>query len=111
MVYPRVEEGQPRLISRAYDAACASAQLNPCGHPSPEGDLSTYRTILPWMAQETQYCSLRYILGTVYSEKTEASEISPVDYLLARFVYDWCDTVEAKMGRSTVKGKRREAYG
>lgn len=24
----------------------------------------TYRTILPWMAQETQYCSLRYILGT-----------------------------------------------
>ena len=37
----------------------------------------TYRTILPWMAQETQYCSLRYILGTVYSAKTEASEISP----------------------------------
>ena len=37
----------------------------------------TYRTILPWMAQETQYCSLRYILGTVYSWKTEASEISP----------------------------------
>lgn len=30
------------------------------------------------MAQETQYCSLRYILGTVYSWKTEASEISPV---------------------------------
>lgn len=29
------------------------------------------------MAQETQYCSLRYILGTVYSWKTEASEISP----------------------------------
>lgn len=37
----------------------------------------TYRTILPWMAQETQYCSLRYILGTVYSAKTEASEMSP----------------------------------
>lgn len=37
----------------------------------------TYRTILPWMAQETQYCSLRYILGTVYSGNTEASEISP----------------------------------
>ncbi|KAB8293227.1 hypothetical protein EYC80_007564 [Monilinia laxa] len=29
------------------------------------------------MAQETQYCNLRYILGTVYSEKTDASEISP----------------------------------
>lgn len=42
----------------------------PCGQ--------TYRTILPWIAQETQYCSLRYILGTVYSAKTEASEISPV---------------------------------
>jgi hypothetical protein len=38
----------------------------------------TYRTILPWMAQETQYCNLRYILGTVYSGNTEASEISPV---------------------------------
>ena len=40
----------------------------------------TYRTILPWIAQETQYCNLRYILGTVYSEKTEASEISPVTH-------------------------------
>ena len=29
------------------------------------------------MAQETQYWSLRYILGTAYSGKTEASEISP----------------------------------
>lgn len=29
------------------------------------------------MAQDTQYCSLRYILGTAYSGKTEASEISP----------------------------------
>lgn len=38
---------------------------------------TTYRTILPWIAQETQYCSFRYILGTVYSWKTEASEISP----------------------------------
>jgi hypothetical protein len=37
----------------------------------------TYRTIFPWMAQETQYCSLRYILGTVYSGNTDASEISP----------------------------------
>ena len=35
------------------------------------------RTILPWIAQETQYWSLRYILGTVYSGKTEASEMSP----------------------------------
>jgi len=31
------------------------------------------------MAQETQYCNLRYILGTVYSGNTEASEISPAD--------------------------------
>lgn len=44
----------------------------PCGQ--------TYRTILPWIAQETQYCSLRYILGTVYSENTEASEISPAGF-------------------------------
>ena len=29
------------------------------------------------MAQETQYCSFRYIFGTVYSLKTEASEMSP----------------------------------
>lgn len=29
------------------------------------------------MAQDTQYCNLRYILGTAYSGKTEASEISP----------------------------------
>jgi hypothetical protein len=36
-----------------------------------------YRTILPWMAQEMQYWSFRYILGTAYSAKTEASEISP----------------------------------
>lgn len=42
---------------------------------------TTYRTILPWMAQETQYCSFRYILGTVYSAKTEASEMSPVQLL------------------------------
>jgi hypothetical protein len=38
----------------------------------------TYRTILPWIAHETQYWSFKYILGTVYSGKTEASEISPV---------------------------------
>ena len=38
----------------------------------------TYRTILPWIAQETQYCNLRYILGTVYSGNTDASEISPM---------------------------------
>lgn len=37
----------------------------------------TYRTILPWMAQDTQYWSFRYILGTAYSGNTEASEISP----------------------------------
>jgi hypothetical protein len=40
--------------------------------------VKTYRTILPWIAQETQYWSLRYILGTEYSAKTEASEMSPV---------------------------------
>ena len=36
-----------------------------------------YRTILPWMAHETQYCSFRYIFGTAYSAKTDASEMSP----------------------------------
>ena len=40
-------------------------------------DRDAYRTIFPWMAQETQYWSFRYILGTLYSGKTEASEISP----------------------------------
>jgi hypothetical protein len=30
------------------------------------------------MAQDTQYWSFKYILGTAYSAKTEASEISPV---------------------------------
>ena len=29
------------------------------------------------MAHETQYCNLRYIFGTAYSGKTDASEISP----------------------------------
>jgi hypothetical protein len=45
------------------------------------------------MAQETQYCSLRYILGTVYSGNTEASEISPgIELaLLSR----GCDVVES----------------
>lgn len=44
------------------------------------GDVGcTNRTIFPWMAQETQYCSFKYILGTVYSWKTEASEISPAN--------------------------------
>jgi hypothetical protein len=38
----------------------------------------TYRTIFPWIAHETQYWSFKYILGTVYSGKTDASEISPV---------------------------------
>ena len=31
------------------------------------------------MAQETQYCNFKYILGTAYSGKTDASEISPYD--------------------------------
>lgn len=44
---------------------------------SSKREREAYRTILPWMAQDTQYCSLRYILGTAYSGKTEASEISP----------------------------------
>jgi hypothetical protein len=50
-------------------------ERDPC---SAELDYSgAYRTIFPWMAQDTQYWSFRYILGTVYSGKTEASEISP----------------------------------
>lgn len=35
------------------------------------------------MAQDTQYCNFRYILGTVYSANTEASEISPGRSVLA----------------------------
>lgn len=34
------------------------------------------------MAHETQYWSFKYILGTAYSAKTEASEISPVGVVL-----------------------------
>ena len=41
----------------------------------------TYRTILPWMAQDTQYWSFKYIFGTAYSAKTEASEISPIHHI------------------------------
>lgn len=43
-----------------------------------------YRTIFPWMAQETQYWSFRYIFGTLYSGKTEASEISPVSMRVSK---------------------------
>jgi hypothetical protein len=34
-----------------------------------EGECSecAYRTIFPWIAQDTQYCNFKYILGTVYS--------------------------------------------
>lgn len=39
------------------------------------------------MAQDTQYCSLRYILGTAYSGKTEASEISPRNNVIRSWVY------------------------
>lgn len=28
------------------------------------GLCASYRTIFPWMAQDTQYCSFRYIFGT-----------------------------------------------
>jgi hypothetical protein len=55
----------------------ASANARAAGRDR-AGRFKTYRTILPWMAQETQYWSLRYILGTEYSAKTEASEMSPV---------------------------------
>lgn len=41
-------------------------------------EINAYRTIFPWIAQETQYWSFRYILGTAYLVKTEASEISPI---------------------------------
>lgn len=54
------------LVMRQPDAAARRSRA-----------ASTYRTILPWIAHETQYWSLRYILGTVYSGKTDASEISP----------------------------------
>lgn len=57
------------VVERAHVGWCAQ-----------EGE--AYRTILPWMAHETQYWSFRYILGTAYSAKTEASEISPAGVVL-----------------------------
>ena len=51
--------------------------------------LQTYRTIFPWMAHETQYWSFKYILGTVYSGKTEASEISPIQ-IVSSCPLHWC---------------------
>ena len=45
------------------------------------------------MAQETQYCSFKYILGTVYSGKTEASEISPAHYI-SQFLPSMLSTAE-----------------
>jgi hypothetical protein len=59
---------------------CKTQFGQPLGNPRasrPALHTHTYRTILPWIAQDTQYWSLRYILGTVYSAKTEASLISP----------------------------------
>lgn len=50
-----------------------------------KGEGRPNRTILPWMAQETQYCSFRYILGTAYSGNTDASEMSPVAFMLDGF--------------------------
>lgn len=55
-------------------------------HPPGAVAIWTYRTIFPWMAQETQYWSFRYILGTVYSGKTEASEISPARIVSPEFL-------------------------
>jgi hypothetical protein len=34
-----------------------------------------YRTIFPWMAQETQYWSFKYILGTAYSAKADGESL------------------------------------
>lgn len=43
------------------------------------------------MAHDTQYCSFKYILGTEYSAKTEASEISPVS-LQSVLCFHSCDS-------------------
>lgn len=51
------------------------------------------------MAQETQYCSLRYILGTVYSAKTEASEMSPVKKTFVSRLDDGQDSAGNGRGR------------
>jgi hypothetical protein len=65
--------------------------------------MSTYRTILPWMAHETQYWSFRYILGTVYSGKTEASEISPAACQSSPPVYDSISRVRGVDGVGSVR--------
>lgn len=71
-------------------------------------DNVTYRTIFPWMAHETQYWSFKYILGTVYSGKTEASEISPVqalDHSLLNIFMPLRRSLSAGLGKRTDGGR------
>lgn len=49
--------------------------------------MPAYRTILPWIAHETQYWSFKYIFGTAYSANTEASEISPIHRCPLSFLF------------------------
>jgi hypothetical protein len=69
--------GRRGAVAAALAGADAETLVSTCGGVCSKWWWVAYRTILPWMAHETQYWSFRYILGTVYSEKTDASEISP----------------------------------
>lgn len=69
--------GDPREIGHCERIVSPAEHIKEQKFDQGSSQCVTYRTILPWMAQETQYCSLRYILGTVYSGNTDASEISP----------------------------------
>lgn len=61
------------------------------------------------MAQDTQYWSFRYILGTVYSGKTEASEISPAHHVsLLSLVVTFNSVSKERVARG---GGDRETYG
>lgn len=57
------------------------------------------------MAHETQYWSFKYILGTAYSAKTEASEISPAGVVLVVVFGE--DQMQVVRG----KGRRKCSWG
>jgi hypothetical protein len=75
-----------------------------------DGLCLTHRTILPWMAQDTQYCSLRYIFGTEYSVKTEASEMSPVFHHRSQYLL-LCRLSSRKESCSDIGSLRRTNSG
>ena len=102
----RGQEGSSGVAAR-FDQGSSQPPASPKrARLSPKGG-QTYRTILPWMAQETQYCSLRYILGTVYSAKTEASEISPGESNCQQNVRRSLGSV-GRWGVEVLSGRRRD---